>query len=107
MLDAQSRRGGVPSSWLSFGMELSKLGLQPEEEAALDFQALAALRAARALESRPSVEPSDAQKALGLPSRQPSMPGTSWLQFGLELCAPEFLGPLQVFQGAPHTRLGF
>ena len=46
-LDAQARRGGVPSSWIAFGLELASLGLSESDEDALDLQSQAALNVAR------------------------------------------------------------
>lgn len=46
-LDAQARRGGVPSSWISFGLELASLGMSESDEDALDLQSQAALNVAR------------------------------------------------------------
>jgi len=85
VFDAQARRGGVPTSWLSFGTELFGLRLGTEEESLLDSQSLAALKAAHVLRQRTGAEPTDAQKALGVPTRQKGALGSAWLQFGLEL----------------------
>ena len=87
------RVGGGCTSWVSFGLEVASLGLTAEEEASLDAQSLAAVRAVRAarlVEMRggglaASTESEATASGVGGRRRVGGAGGSSWLGFGLEL----------------------
>ncbi|KAL1530228.1 hypothetical protein AB1Y20_001143 [Prymnesium parvum] len=93
-IDTQARRGGVPSSWLGFGLELAQMNLSEADQAALDPQSRAALDVGILLHERllngHRLTPDETGRVLGVPFL-PGLDsqGTAWLEFGLELIGLE------------------